>query len=69
MFTALVLVCSLEDANLCYTTMYSQMFATAEECKAVIEFNKLEEVFITTIEGVAYDMHDYRCVDWNSGMV
>jgi hypothetical protein len=49
--------------------MYSEMFATEEECRAVIEFNRLEEFFITTIDGITYDMYDYRCVDWNSGMI
>jgi hypothetical protein len=49
--------------------MYSEMFATAEECRAVIEFNRLEEFFITTIDGITYDIYDYRCVDWNSGMI
>lgn len=69
MFTALVLSCSVGSADYCYTTMYSEMFATEEECRAVIEFNRLEEFFITTIDGITYDMYDYRCVDWNSGMI
>lgn len=69
MFTALVLSCSINDSNICYTTMYTRMFGTAEECKAVIEFNKLEEIFITTVNGVTYDIYDYRCIDWNSGNV
>lgn len=68
MFTALVLVCNL-DLTSCYTTMYSQMFGTAEECRETIQYNKLEDIFKTTINGESYDLYDYRCVDWNSGIV
>lgn len=69
MITAIVLICSLENPSTCYTTMYSKMFNKVEECKAVIAFNKLEEMFINTINGETYDLYDYRCIDWKSGMI
>lgn len=69
MITAIVLICSLENPSTCYTTMYSRMFNEVDECKAVIAFNKVEEIFKTTINGEEYDIYDYRCIDWQSGMI
>jgi hypothetical protein len=70
MFTALVLVCSLDIArpDTCYTSVSTQLFEEESDCvrDVIMTFdsgrwhNKLKN-------GEIYDMVAYQCVEWSAG--
>lgn len=69
MITAIVLVCTIETRSDCYTTTYGYLFDTVTQCQRHITTSLEEGVFKTTIDNQLYDLYDYRCINWNDGLV
>jgi hypothetical protein len=68
MFTALILMCSLDE--LCYTITNENGFFESElECKLAIEDLISSDYFATSYmyfeEGTTYRAVDIKCVKWN----
>lgn len=69
MFTALILVCSINSLDLCFVRVSTVLFPSYNECIADINASYKHYKFRETVNTVTFDMKSYKCISWEDKSV